>query len=528
MNSKRPLAPGFINALDNYLLRNRPVTWTSRTHLIIFYSLLFSLVLTLFCFVLPTDARGPGFSFEWTTITIIAALIGFICWCIYLLRFNVFKRFGKDKTGNGLMVFLLFFVNISFMILPCFIPSIIETVRANSAYKYQEVIDDANAINTKITQLYYDSIDHKWEESTYLVRDSIPYSAPVIHSNDTTYIQGQPVDDETGVSIDVITPDKEADGAKIYVIDTSELKRRLLLADSVVNVNDSTFRFYNCPEYTFLNENSITAYRFSLFGFTIEQQDSGLFKSLDIYKRIIVNFEPPDKIQTEKELQQLIKKYKRHGEINYDYNDIDDRYSIYNRIRGRYSISNVGSNISNILDKKFRYNDNNASRIRLWLYISLALTLLVFIFRHSTPRTYFLSILTCFILLILTIVFQSFAGWASNFFTPALIFYFAVFIALVIAGNYMKTRSVISGIALNIVTFFIALIPVLLLSVIYDYVPMTENFTDASGKPVYTHWSENRSLYFLIAEITGIVLLVVLIEPFFKRMFRNWYSKPEE
>lgn len=512
MNSKRPFAPKFISDLDHYLLRNQPVAWTCRTHLVMYYSLVFSTILALLCFIIPTDARSEGFSFEWTAISIIATLIAFIVWVIYLLRFNVFKRFGIDKKWNGLKVFVLFFISISFMILPCFIPSAVETIRANRAYSYKEIIDDVNAINTKINQLYYDSLNHKWKEETCIVRDTLP--------NDYITVQPdvEPVEDP---DVTVATPIP-----LINYIDTVQLKTKLSFADSVVKVNDSTYKFFECPDYAFLDNNNLENYRFSLFGYDFNRSDSGLWTSLEIYERIIKNFKAPERKETETELQQLIKKYKKTTDYNYDYNDDDDRYSIHNRIRGRYHLGTVSYNISNILDKKFRYHSHNDSRIRLWFYFTLALTLLAFIFRHSTPKTFFLSILTCIILFILTLVFSAFTDWTSTAFFYTWLFYFAGFTALAIAGSYESKRGLIGGIALNIITFFTASIPLVLLGLVYEYVSLTLHVTPE--KTIYTHWSKNKDLYFLIAEISGIVLLFILIEPFFKRLYRNWFSKPEE
>ncbi|MBK8087281.1 MAG: hypothetical protein IPK31_04630 [Chitinophagaceae bacterium] len=122
MKPKRPLAPTFLNKLDDYLLLNKPVTWTARTHLAAYYSLLFVLVLTLLCFIVPDDVRSDSSVFIWTTLTGILSVLGFIVWCIYLLRFNVFKRFGAAHPFDGLKPFLLYFIAIGLMVLPGYIP----------------------------------------------------------------------------------------------------------------------------------------------------------------------------------------------------------------------------------------------------------------------------------------------------------------------------------------------------------------------------------------------------------------------
>ena len=39
---------------------------------------------------------------------------------------------------------------------------------------------------------------------------------------------------------------------------------------------------------------------------------------------------------------------------------------------------------------------------------------------------------------------------------------------------------------------------------------------------------DNTGLYLLIAEIGGSILLLVLLEPLFRKLYRKWYAAPEE
>jgi hypothetical protein len=518
MNSKRPLAPGFINTLDNYLLKNNPVTWTCRTHLVVYYSLLFSFVLAVLCFIVPSDPREDSFSFAWTSLSIICSIIALVIYCIYLFRFNVFKRFGIDKTWNGLKIFALFFISISFLVLPCFTPAAVESVRANMAYSYKEIKDDVNAINIKINQLYYDSLNHKWSEETYIVRDTVPFSTPVRTNSDTVYI---PEASEGSVIADTETT---SENEQIMIIDTARLKEVMFRKDSMVKINDSVYKFYTCPDYAFLDNVGNYGIQFGLLG-SYSYYDTVFYTSKDIYYNLIKKFKPVNRASAEKELQDLLLKYKTKG-YTYDYDYDEDKYSINRRIEQRYHLTSTGNSVSNILDKKLRWQRNNDSRIRLWFYITLITTLLLFIFRHSTTKTFFLTILTGFILMILTGVFMAFNSSGSKSFYIILLFYYSAFVVMTTVGYYRTIRNAVSGIALNMITFFTFLLPLIILLLMYEFLDTKEY--DLTGKITYTHWDENRQLYFLIAEITGIVLLFILIEPLFKKLYRNWYSKPEE
>ena len=44
---------------------------------------------------------------------------------------------------------------------------------------------------------------------------------------------------------------------------------------------------------------------------------------------------------------------------------------------------------------------------------------------------------------------------------------------------------------------------------------------------VYEISNDNYSLYYLIAEIGGGILLLVLLEPVFRKLYRKWYAAPE-
>jgi hypothetical protein len=54
--NKRFFTPRILNRLDNWLLINKPETWSARTHLVIYYGALFMAVLAAICFVYPDDS----------------------------------------------------------------------------------------------------------------------------------------------------------------------------------------------------------------------------------------------------------------------------------------------------------------------------------------------------------------------------------------------------------------------------------------------------------------------------------------
>jgi hypothetical protein len=493
MKSKRFLIPGFLNKADDSLLLNNPVIWTTRTHLVVYYTFLFAFVLTLLCFIVPEDPRNESNVFVWTTLTAILSSLGIILWIIYLLRFNVFKRFGNNGSMDALKNFILFFLALGSMIAPAFIPAAVESMRANKAYANEEVVNDINSINTKINQLEYDSLNHKWKKESYIVRDSVA---------------GAYIDAAAAVSdnmIDSITGS--------YFVDTANFRQKLLMADSVVKLNDSMYNFYTCPEYVFLR-----IYNADRYTITKVKND------LNLYKEIIQYFKPIDKQNVAAELKQLLQKYLPPAARQYaNYAKPYNEYSSYRDVLDeRYQLYDAEQAISNIIDKKYRWYSNNASRFRVWYYITFVLVLLAFIFRYSTVKAFFLSILTCIILLVLSALLVAFFRIDEAGGIGLALFYYFIFFTLFMVTAKSNIRTTAGGIALNIVTFFTAIIPLQCMLCYYSYTE--KDFTLVHTAEYY----ETKENYLLIAEIAGIVLFLVLLQPFFKPLYRNWFAKPEE
>lgn len=491
MQSKRPLVPSFINKLDRYLLLHQPVVWTTRTHLVKYYSLLFAVILALLCFIVPSNPLADSNSFVWTTLTAVLSFIGTIVWIIYLLRFNVFKRFGNSGKFDALKNFLLFFAAIGFIIAPSYIPSAVESIRANAAFGNEEVVNDINAINTKINQLEYDSLDHKWDEEIVIVRDSLPQ-----------HMRYERADNDNS--------------KHVLYIDTAELKGKLVNVDSTIKINDSTYHFYSCPKYTFLDDN-----------YADRHSTTKVKTSIEFYNGLIKNFIPVDKEKVRTELETLLKKY-RYSEYSYYYNNDmsgTGAESYYNVIGKRYNLYASNSGIRNLTDKKYRWYTENDSRFRVWFYISFVLALLVFIFRHSTVKAFFLSILTCIVLTILSALFLAFAhGTEGQTVLSLCIGYYILFLVATLLGTKGNTRSTITGIALNITTFFTFIIP--LLGTLLYYEGLDKLYRHLPDYP--SGYYETKERVLLIAEIGGIVIFLILLQPLFKQLYRNWFSKPEE
>jgi MFS family permease len=499
--SKRPLVPSFLQALDDKLLRNKPATWSARTHLVLWFAFLFALVLSGFCYLAFFDAKQYSNVGGWATFIGLIVFIGFVFWMIFLLRFNVFKRYGNWFAWDGLKTFGLYFVSIAAMVALCFIPSAIETYRANQQFGNDEIVNDINELNSAACKLEYNLLPLHWKEDTCTVR----ISNPKIQTMSDPGVATEVVNDS------IVYTDRPI---MYHSIDTGELRRKLLETDSVVKLNDSLYVFFECPSYDFVR--SFNADEYSA---------KKVLSSADIYRTILKNYQKPDKAALLKRMDAFKTKYaadSRYDSYNYlntDYNE-DDPYNT--RIIKKYDLHRINNGIDNAVNKKYAWLNDWENYLRVFYYITLVLTLLVFIFRHSTVKTFFLSLLTAVILAIFTGLILVASRGDETSVLSFIIIYYLIFVIAAFTINAAKIRTALQGIALNLFVFMTAFMPVVFVAV--NEANRYRNYQQLDYQQRDIH---NTALYFFIAEITGAVILLVLLELVFRKLYRKWYAAPE-
>jgi hypothetical protein len=497
MSTKRPLVPNFINKLDDYLLKHKPEIWSARTHLVLYYGILLIAVLALIAFIVPDDPRSASPVGYWVGFVSLISIVGLVVWAIYLLRFNVFKRYGEIKPIDRLITFLLYFISIITIILFCYVEPYIESIRANNAYTDKEIVDDVNSINNKILQLEYDSLNHQWRSDTVLVRASL-------NNNRRRSTEAPPYDLTTTTTTDTVTL---VPVPPFRLMDTAQLRISLAAGDSIIRINDSMYIFYECPEYVFLDL------------YTNAEIERPM-RSSELYYSIIKNFKRPNRQQVSTELNKLIDKY-NIDEGRYGWDGYTDDYRP--RVAIRYSIHSVRSSMDHIMERKHRWDASNLEiLLRMLYYSALILTLLTFTFRHSTTKTFFLSLLAAIVLSILTALFMAFSYRSEAAFLGWIIFYFLLFLVISLFIWRSKTRSVVTGISLNLFLFLIPLIPLCIVS--YYYASLNYAYSDIYISETYLN--KDRNLF--LAEVVGFVLLLALIPTYIQAAYRKWFAAPEE
>jgi len=510
METKRTTS--FIKKIDQYLLKNFPVTWSSRIHTAGIYSIGFALLIAILSFIAPNDPRSYSSIHYWITFMIVLSLLGFIFWMIYLLRFNVFKRFGTWKNTDTLKSFIFYFLITLTIFSWAFIPPIIESIRANAAYTSEELAIDMNAMNIKICQLEQDSIPRRFARDTFELDNSVRgYERPISRRN--------------GMQNEI------SDGQEIenyYLIDSTTLRSKLALADSIQKLTDSVYVIYECPDYKFVNEYGIDP-----------RSDIRVLRKMDIYRQVLQTRQSIDKEKVRRELGQLFIKYSpdhdsatlRTKYRSYDYynNDYGEN-SYHSKIMYKYDLYRINQRIENIADKKYRWDTETISiSWRVLYYFTLVFSLLVLIYRHTTRRTFFLSLLSAVVLSILTGIFIAMTHTISNgdysFFIWTITYFilFAILTALIFNS---RNRTLVTGIGLNLLVFMTPFMPTVITGLYYQYL---RNKYDYSVHPMkYVQVFENEDYHFLLSEIGGGILLILLLATIYQRAYRRWFALPEQ
>lgn len=508
MKSKRILAPAFLDKLDHWLLIHKPAIWSTRTHLVWWYGFIFLAVLTGIGFIAPNDPRNDSSMEVFSTLMSMVAILGLVFWLIFLLRFNVFKRFGLQSKTEGVTSFLLYFLSTFLLCFLPFSPSLIETYRANRSYTDTEIIKDINTVNRSISKLWHSKLQDPWNESKYRLA-----------RYDSAHNLIGPVEEDVVLEAVDTMPIKNFDQKPEYetwtVLDSTSFYSNRRLADSIIVINDSTFKSYKCPDYEFL----------SPWAHNKTNDKDTLDRSLTIYREIISKPAPSDTTAISKELYQLIEKYTAGKNFKYYYESnmvIGPNDPDYIRIKKTYRLEQVDDSMNNILERMHRWDESGAAIfLRMMIYFAFCLSLLLFMFRYSSARTFFLTLLTGVLLLIFTLLIMASSGNSASGILMILLLYYGVAFILSLSINSAHTRTAAAGIGLNIFTGLTPFVPMIIYGLIYDVVSELKNYEQ-------THWYANKETYFLWSEIGGVVIFLLLLQLFIKKSYRKWIALPEE
>jgi hypothetical protein len=520
MNQKRPLVPQFLQNLDDKLLRNKPSIWQYRTHLVAYFSLLLAAALSLFCFLVFFDSRLESEVGSWVTFVVVLIVIGLVFYLIYLLRFNVFKRFGNWNKVDSLKSYLYYFLSVGCMVALAFLPSAIETFRANRQFSDEEIVKDINEANLNIVRLEYNNLPKRWTFRDYklVVSNKLAPVEYIEQTYDDKYIDTMLVAD--GEYVDTALAETVVKQEGFNYADSSQINGHYRNGDSIVKLKDSFYRVFSCPVYQYINPSQADNYT-----------KESVLTAEQIYKIAVPAFSNANKAEAKKNFDLFEKKWKPYKDddyySDYTYPNTNTRYN--EKISRKYQTSRIERPLSNAIEKKQEWRNNWLTYFRGFFYTVLVVSLLIFIFRHTTKKTFFLSLLVAALLSIITGVLIALAGTRTNFYNSELtvlsfyILYLIIFGVIAISINASQKQSTIKGIALNLFTFMLPWIPLIIVALnqaIYKESIRAQNLA-------YNEQKDFENAYG-IAEFVCPVLLLLAIQFLISKLYRKWYALPED
>ena len=505
---KRPLAPGFINKLDDYLLRNKPDTWTTRVHLVLYYTLMYALGLSIICFVVPDNPLRESFFGYWMAAQSCLVIVAIVVWIVYLVRFNTFKSYGLTHAGDRIKNYFLFFATLAILIGTIYIQPVAESWKTMVHYSPSTIIEDMDEMNVLLARLT------KEEYPIEITAEKII----VVPSGGGYYNYNNP---STSSYVWV-------DSLNMYVKPTSymtreELRWNLSDNDSVQWFGTDTLIRYQITSLQFVSNYHVDG---------SEKEGRKQLGSFQIYNRAYnTSGVTYDLQKLKKDFFDLSQKYRDpENEDDYYWNYSTDPYSI---VVTNYKVGQVNAGISNIFSRYYRWRTEEILIMsHVIYYIAMFLGLCLFIFRHSTMRTFFLSVLTGIMLFIISGVIGVFFDIEPEGAIILGFIYYLFFLIFSLSTVNWKVRSVFTGIALNLLVICTPFVPLAAVG-LYDQlnpVYYDSYYYYSLGYYGYDDYPTRDSIemWYYLSEIFGFVILLVLVETVFKWMFRKWYAAPEE
>ncbi len=500
MANNRPFIPGFIQKLDASLLLKNPSVWSARTHFVFLFFLpvaFATIALTAYFF---RDARANHGIESFTACMIIISLISAVIWMVYLLRFNVFKRFGKLSFLDGLITYILYFVNFALIMLLPFIPAVVQQYQANKQFSDDEIASDVNHMNKMLVQL-----ERKQIPTDFVIEQFILTDDSIKLFNNSNYTE--PVAVQAADTAAVFAEQQYGYNGDRFTYFSSETLDEFRMAnDSLVQINDSVFKKYNYPNLQFVSSNQY--YENNFYGQSLTN------RALYEYMRDV----PASKRAS---LLDSVKFYKtKYADVDgqfYNYYENQQNYGgdFHEKIKRSYTLNTPNDVISTVVRRKNELKNDLEIVVRVWYYPALILSILVFVFRHTTRKTFFLSILVGVIIAIITGLIIGLSNGEEITVFTLFIAYCILFGVIAFLGLLAKRRQFIFGMATG---FFMVMLP---------FMPLIVRMYQIEK----ASWFDSNVTYANLSyhyELAGFVLLLILVQPVFRFLFRRWYALPQE
>ncbi len=469
----RPFAPRILKKLDEKWMKKHPLLWSSRIHLVLYYGALLLipiLLIAFFTYFPPLSENSPWVG---NILLTVISIICIVIWLIYLLRFNPYKRFYIEKPLSFLRTYLLYLFMFIFFLSWIFIPQYVGYLGTKLRFSKSQINIDLNALNNSLAG----EVLHKAPDYFVLIKEQITISKA--DSIEYSY----------------------ADPTKI--IDTTTYEDRLYKIertyDSYKKINDTLIEVTTYPPFSFITEHYYNS-------------ESGKDWRIKKYQDFITKPQTYDEYH--KKVLEITDKYLSLGisnssYYNYykDYNDNPNKYEkIEKEFRDKYRLDTVRNNM-NVLDRKLNFIVELNLYLRVIFYFAMGLAMLLFMFRHSNAKAFFLSLLSVFILFLITLVFTFAIRLDENQLIDLLCAYSAICLIIGLSILADKRKVMVKMIALNL--FYMGTL----------FLPL------AVADRIDHQWFEKN---YLMVEILSFVAMLMLMVIMYRPLYRKWYTLPDE
>jgi hypothetical protein len=187
-------------------------------------------------------------------------------------------------------------------------------------------------------------------------------------------------------------------------------------------------------------------------------------------------------------------------------------------------IRSIEEGLENISFRKYFWSGKAIEVFfRIWFYTVLGLSLLIFVFRHSTTKVFFLSLFVSVLLMMISGLLGAFLSLEEIGIYTLIFLYILMFFISTFSIFKSTRKSIIQGIALNLFTLVIGFLPLII--VFYYNEIISSRYGDS---PDYYSYYAEFEVRIQVAEVVGIMLLIILIPTLIYKAYRKWYALPDE
>lgn len=524
-----------IKNFTNNLLKNKPDYWTTRLPWVIIIGLAVHILLGAMVMVTEWDVRFDTEYEIWVSFITIIILLALVFYLIFLLRFNVFKRFGQLSPMHYVGTFLIFLLTMALCVSWGYNPSAVTTLSARVKYDDTKIASDINRINTLINTLEYDSIPHLWTRQKVVLEterkkltsfNDIEFKNGAHNYEQADYYDDAIEDGYKKVSSYLNNPEDNfyTDG-RVSHLDSAAFNK-VQSTDSIQRIDDvSLYRFYS-PDYTY-----VTDYH-EFFGHTkVEESDSKEMFQKTIETKLSIQNRP----ELEKELKNLIATYWAFDHGYYYNNYKNENYTLpfdfRHYINRKYRIYDLDEGIKNISDRYYMWDFHKLGFLVYPLYyISMVMAIILFLFRHCRKKSFFYTLLAGVVIFIFSVTLLAFSGSGQAFVLGLMVFYMILFGVIGLSIFNAKRKTLVQDIGLNLFIFFTPVYLTLITAVYYfikKEIFKSNHYGKNNYSDMYSEAFKYEDLFMQLSIVSGFVLFIVLLQFVYSKLLRKSYALPE-